>query len=251
MKEVDELFRLPPDRFTDARDELARRLTQAGDKSSAADVKKLRKPTLTAWTLNQLSRRSRKDLAALIQAGDELRAAQRKAASGLKESGFQAAVEQRRRAIQKLTAKATAILSEAGKAGQSAEAEIGRTLEAASVDREAGEQLLQGRLSKPIATVPGFDSVTGFEVIAGGVQEAMAERAARKATETAARNAERHARKAETDAQRARLRADTLVAEARVLTERARSAEREAEKLETAAAEAEKRHLEAQRKLDR
>jgi hypothetical protein len=240
-----------PDEFVSARDELARRLARDGDKGAAAEVRKLRKPTRIAWALNELSRRSRKDLTSLIEAGNELRSAQRKAASGMKDSGFQKAVERRRRAIQALTTSAIAILSEAGRPGPSAEAEIGRTLEAASVDREAGEQLLQGHLSKPIDTVPGFDSVTGFEVIAGGAPDLVAERAEKKASETAARNAERQAQRAETEAQRARLRADTLAEEARELTKRARAAEKEAEKLASAAAAARKRHAEALRELDR
>ena len=248
--DIDDLFRLTPDRFTAARDELAGRLAKTGEKDAAAAVKKLRKPTLIAWALNELSRRSREDLTSLIEAGDELRSAQRKAASGMKESGFQRAVEARRRAIHALTAAAVEILSEAGKPSQSAEAEIGRTLEAASVDREAGEQLLQARLSKPIATVPGFDSVTGFEVIAGGEPDVVAEIAEKKANETAVRNAERQAQRAETDAQRARLRADTLAEEARELTIRARAAEKEAEKLESAATGARKRHDELRRRLD-
>ena len=47
--EVDRLYELPLEEFTAARNELAKRL---GDTS----VKELKKPTVTAWTVNQLAR---------------------------------------------------------------------------------------------------------------------------------------------------------------------------------------------------
>lgn len=238
MSEIDELFALPPERFTSARDELARRLAKEGEKEAAAEIKRLRKPTLVAWALNQLPRRFAGDLNALVEAGEALRTAQRKAASGVKDSGFQEATERRRSAIRDLTAKGVRVLSEAGKPSQAAEAEISRTLEAASVDVEAGQQLQEGRLSRAIATVPGFDSVGGFEVIVGGQGPGLAERAERTATQAGMRNAERRAGKAEADARRARMRADTLNEEAAELTRRAEVAAREAEELERAAVSA-------------
>lgn len=237
-KEIDELFALSPDRFTSARDELVRRLTENGEKEASTSVKRLRKPTLVAWALNQLPRRFGKDLKSLVEAGEALRTAQRKAASGVRDSGFQQATERRRSAVRNLTAKAVRVLSEAGKPSQSAEAEIGRTLEAASVDSEAGQLLLEGRLSKPIATVPGFDSVGGFEVITGGGPPEVADGAERTAARAAVRNAERQARKADADAQRARMRADTLKEEAAELTRRAETADSEAQELEREAAKA-------------
>lgn len=235
--EIDQLYALSPDGFTSARDELVRRLAANGEKEGAAEIKRLRKPTLVAWALNQLTRRQAKELQALVEAGEALRTAQRRAASGVKDSGFQEATERRRTAVMKLTGKATALLTEAGKPSQTAESEIGRSLEAASVDPEAGAQLLKGRLSKPISTVPGFDSVGGFEVITGSEpdDDAGAERSAGRA---AVRNAERQARKAESDAQRARMRADTLEEEAAELRRRADEASEEAGELEAAAAEA-------------
>ncbi|MGH2692256.1 MAG: hypothetical protein ACRDHM_07100, partial [Actinomycetota bacterium] len=181
-EEIGELFALPPDRFTSARDELARRMAKDGEKETAAAVKGLRKPTLVAWALNQLPRRFANDLNALVEAGEALRTAQRKAASGVRDSGFQEAAERRRKVVGDLTAKGLRVLSEAGKPSQAAEAEIGRTLEAASVDVEAAQQLLEGRLSKAISTVPGFDSVGGFEVIVGGEGAGLAEGAERTAT---------------------------------------------------------------------
>ena len=240
--EIDALFAVAPEGFTADRDRLAKTLAAAGDKDGAAEVKRLRKPTLVAWSLNQLSRRHPKDLKALVESGQALRTAQRRAASGAKESGFQEATEKRRSAVKGLTAKGLEILSEAGKPSQAAESEIGRTLEAASVDPEAGDQLLRGRLSKPISTVPGFDSVGGFEVISGSAGESDDTNAAqRSASRAAIRNAERQAHKADADAQRARMRADTLEQEAQQLRRRADAAAEEAVQLEGLADEARKK----------
>ena len=239
-EDIHDLYGLPPEAFTSARDELAKRLAADGDREASAGVKRLRKPSLVGWALNQLSRRHLTELQALMGAGEALRRAQRRAASGAKDSGFQEATERRRAAIMKLTARATALLAEVGKPTQSAEGDIGRTLEAASVDPEAGAQLLAGRLTKPISTVPGFDSVGAFEVIAGvGAEEA--EGAEHSADRAALRNAERRARKAESDALRARMRAETLEEEAAQLRRRAEEALGEARRLEAEAAEARER----------
>lgn len=234
MEEIDDLFALPPDRFISARDELAHRLAKEDDEEGAAEVKKLRKPTLVAWALNQLQRRHGKDLSRLLDAGEALRTAQRRAASGAADSGFQDATEGRRRAVRDLAVKATRILEEAGKPGPAAEAEIGRTLEAASIDPEAGQQLVQGRLSRPISTVPGFDSVGGFEVISGsgGGTDMEGLDTGSSASRAALRNAQRQMEKAESEAHRARMRAETLKQEAEEMTRRADVALEEAHHLE-------------------
>jgi hypothetical protein len=242
-KDINELFSLPPEGFTAARDDLAKRMAAGGDKEGAKEVKGLRKPTLIAWALNQLARRHREDLESLIAAGDELRTAQRKAVSGVK-GDFRAAMERRRKLVQALTHRAVEILLEAGRGSQSAEDEIGRTLEAASSDLGAAETLLRGRLSKPITSGTGFEWVAGLELVEGSTGAAKAER---KAKETALRNAERQAEKAEADARRARIRADNLAQQAEDVSRRAKEAEREAEELERAAVEA-KKHVDKVRK---
>lgn len=233
-QEIDELFRSPAARFTAARDELARRLAAGGDKEGAKEVKGLRKPTLIAWALNQLSRRHREDLESMIEAGSDLRAAQRKAVSGVK-GEFREAMERRRKLVQMLTHRAVEILLEAGRGPQNAEDEIGRTLEAASSDPDAAEALLQGHLTKPITSATGFESVAGLELVEGEAETVVAER---KAQETALKNAERQAEKAEADARRARIRADNLAQQAEDVSRRAEEAEREATDLERAAVEA-------------
>ena len=51
-----ELFGLAPEGFIEARDALARQLAEDGEPELAAAIKKLRKPTVVAWSVNAASR---------------------------------------------------------------------------------------------------------------------------------------------------------------------------------------------------
>jgi hypothetical protein len=53
---VDPLYAGPPEEFVAARDALAKRLRADGDRATAAEVAKLRRPTATAAALNQVAR---------------------------------------------------------------------------------------------------------------------------------------------------------------------------------------------------
>jgi hypothetical protein len=238
---IDELFELPPDRFTAARDRLAKQLREDGHMEPASTVKALRKPTLIAWALNQLSRRERPGLEALIASGDELRAAQRRALSGVEGASIRAAMEQRRKLVRQLTRRAVQILGEVGRGPQSADEEIARSLEAASTEPEEAEGLLQGRLTKPISGSSGFEAFSGLSLVAEAPGSEVVEGAERKARETELKNAERHAAKAEVDARRARVRADTLARDLEEIGRRSDEASREAERLEGDADEARRR----------
>jgi hypothetical protein len=237
-KAIEELFGLPPERFTSARDAIAKELRDAGDPAKAKTVKALRKPTVIAWALNQLVRHHRKDVEALIASGDQLRTAQRKVLSGVEGPEFRAAMEGRRKLILALTRRAMDILADAGRGSQSAREEIARSLEAVSTDPDAGAALLEGRLAKPPEGVSGFESFSGLSL----VEDAPASDAAeRKARETELKNAERNAERAEVEARRSRVRADTLAGDLEELSRRAEEAAREADRLEEEASEARRR----------
>jgi len=66
--EIDRLYQLPPDEFTPARNALAR---TAG--TDAADVRRLSKPPIAAWAVNQVFWKRRDVYDALIDASIELR----------------------------------------------------------------------------------------------------------------------------------------------------------------------------------
>ena len=145
----DQLYALAAEEFTAARDALAKRLKAAGDKETAAAVKQLARPTVAAWALNQLPRRHPEAVTALLDAGAELRRAQRRAMSGITDAGMASASAVRREAVMDAARLAAAILTEAGKSPQTVEREISDALEAATTDPQIGEELEEGRFSRP------------------------------------------------------------------------------------------------------
>src|SRR5437762_8796386 len=79
---ADDLYGLPLEEFTAARDAGARELRRAGDREAAGELAKLPKPTPAAWAANQLARTQPELIRALLEAGDELREAQAEAVGG-------------------------------------------------------------------------------------------------------------------------------------------------------------------------
>ena len=73
---VDDLFTLPLDEFTAARNALAGRLKKAGKTAEAEQVKGLGKPPVSAWAVNQLYWRHRKPFDALMASAEQFRKAQ-------------------------------------------------------------------------------------------------------------------------------------------------------------------------------
>jgi len=145
---ADELYALTPAEFTAARDERAREARQAGQRDEAAAIKKLARPTTSAWLVNRLSREVPDQLARLVEVAEALEVAQRTLAGDrLRElSG------QRRHVISDLLPQAADI---ANRAGQPASAvvmgEVRATLEAALADSAARAAVQSGRLTKPLA----------------------------------------------------------------------------------------------------
>ena len=80
--ELEQLFGLPLDQFTAARNELASRLKSAGQTDAAERVRELRKPSVPAWAVNQLARREPEAVGRLVESGERLRKAQAAALAG-------------------------------------------------------------------------------------------------------------------------------------------------------------------------
>ncbi|HEX2047704.1 MAG TPA: hypothetical protein VHF27_08070 [Acidimicrobiales bacterium] len=150
---TEELYALDPGDFVTARNELVKRLKKAGDKQLAAEVGKLRRPTPAAWAVNQLARRHRGELEDLVRRGKELRAAQDRALAGAEAGDLRQAGRARRDAVARLVELAEGILGERGAAYSG---EVAATLEAASLDAEAGAAVLGGRLSSELQPPSGF-----------------------------------------------------------------------------------------------
>jgi hypothetical protein len=267
---ANELYGLPPGEFTRARDQRAKELRGSGEREAANAVKALRRPTVAAWALNQLSRRRKKDLDVLLSAGEDLRAAQEELLAGGDRSAFQDAAARERDLVAKLAADATTLASEAGERGGGLQEKVAETLHAAALDEETAEELRAGRLVKEREAIGGFGPMAGAPVPAAPTKApkkrpakrrparadssaAAAEDAQRRQRVTAARTDERHARReldaAERAVKHAEERAEAAEAHAREAAERARTtAERlkEAKRAQTAARKA---HARAERAL--
>jgi len=130
---ADNLYGLPPEEFTAARDDAAKRADDAALKKA---IKSLRKPTASAHAVNVLARAEPGALDELLELGAQLRTAM---------SGGQGDVrrltEQRRELIGSLVG---------GGLPTTVQADVTATLEAATADPDLGAAVRSGRLVKPL-----------------------------------------------------------------------------------------------------
>jgi hypothetical protein len=146
----DDLYGLPVEEFTKARDELAKELRNTGRKEAADEVKSLRKPSVSAWAVNQAVRRRPQEAKALVKAGDELRKAQRGVVSGRDPAQLREATTAHRRLVEELTEEARAALDERGAAAAATVTRVAQTLRAASIDKETSKALTAGTLAEDV-----------------------------------------------------------------------------------------------------
>jgi hypothetical protein len=156
-REVDRLYGLDLDRFVDERTSLARALRSEGRRAEATRAQELRKPTLPAWTVNQLARRKRKDVDLLLDAAHRLATAQADVLQGGDPGQFAEARERERAALRRLEEGAREILGE--RAAEATLRRVSETLRAAAVSEQARELLARGRLTAELEP-------TGFEAFA-------------------------------------------------------------------------------------
>jgi hypothetical protein len=145
-KRAADLYGLPLDEFTSARNELARELKRAGKKEAADEIGALRKPTRSTWAVNQVARRRPQETRALVKAGDELRKAQRAVVGGRGPEVLAEAQRTHRRALEELTETVREVLGEHGPATAVLTQAV-QTLRAASIDKEASKDLVRGTLA--------------------------------------------------------------------------------------------------------
>ncbi|MBO0876782.1 MAG: hypothetical protein J2P19_25690, partial [Pseudonocardia sp.] len=138
------LYALPRDEFTRARDDLAKRARADGDRDLAAAIGRLRRPTVSAWLINQLARQRPERLEELAELGEALRDAHaRLDGTRLRRLSV------RRRELVATLARLTRELAE--QAGASVSETVGRELEdmlaTALTSRGASRVLASGLLS--------------------------------------------------------------------------------------------------------
>jgi len=145
---VDELYGLPPGDFTAVRDERARQVRAAGQREQAAAIKKLARPTASAWLVNQLARAAPPQLIRLYDLGTQMQEAQRALAGDrLRELSVE-----RRQVINDLVAAAGELAAEHDQSASDAVlSEVRATLEAALADEDARAAVRSGRLTKALA----------------------------------------------------------------------------------------------------
>jgi hypothetical protein len=145
---ADELYGLVPGQFTTARDARSREAREAGHRETAAEIKKLTRPTAGAWLVNQLVRGAAARMDRLFEIGQALQDAQRELNGEL----MRELSAQRRQVITELVPEAARL---AAAAGQPASAgvldEVRVTLEAAVADPAAGAAVRSGRLTRALA----------------------------------------------------------------------------------------------------
>src|SRR5881398_1099579 len=166
--DIDELFKAPLTEFIAARKALAARLKKNGFASEANGVKALTKPSISAWTVNQLYWKHREEFDELIATGQRFRKAQ----TSSKMLNMREALDARREALAHLSDLAGAILHDAGNnPSLDTLRRISTTLEALSAYASQADGPTAGRLTRDIDP-PGFDSFASFIPSAGTTTQA-------------------------------------------------------------------------------
>ncbi len=164
-REIAELYGLPHEGWTAARNALAKRLSGEGRKADAATVLALRKPSLSVSAVNQLFRSEGERMEELLAAGKRARAAQGQAVAGRGADAFREALGGARRQIEDLRRRALSLLEEGGKGTGGAIAErIGRNLEALAFSPAAAASGERGYLDADLDP-PGFEVLSGLRLV--------------------------------------------------------------------------------------
>jgi hypothetical protein len=228
---IERLYGLASEEFVAARDELARQLRKDGQGAAARRVAGLRRPTVAAWAVNQAARRRPELVTELVESGERLRLAQRRALSGLRGGTLRTAGAERREAVERLLAVAAGALEESGRSPEAHRDAIAATLQAASVDAAAAAAVRAGTLHRELAAPSGFGEVVGLQLVQppapGPAPPATPAKPARRRPKLdPARRRELDLARRERDQRRREARAATTAAsKAREAAERAAEAE--------------------------
>jgi hypothetical protein len=149
---IDQLYQLPLEEFTAARNALAK---ETGDSA----VKKLEKPNLAAWTVNQLYWRERKTYDDVIKAAERMRAVYKQMLAG-KNADVRGAEEIHQDALREAKQAAKRILEDGGH--PNADAVMMPVAE--TLDALPGAEP-PGRLTKPLRRM-GFNVLEGVPISA-------------------------------------------------------------------------------------
>ena len=171
--EIDALFKLPLGEFTPARNVLAAQFKKAGQQAQADAAKALPKPSVAAWTVNQLYWRHRGPYDRLIEAGDRFRQVQ--SAQTRNPARVREHLEARREAQAVLVRIAADVLRDGGYSdARDMLRRVTSTLEALSTYGSLPDAPRAGRLTAELEP-PGFDMVAVLLPLSGETHREAAE----------------------------------------------------------------------------
>ena len=201
MTDEAELYSVPPGEFVAERNALAKRLREEGKAKDAARVKKLPKPSVSAWAVNRARLEDPEAARALIESGEALAHAQGEGGQVLR-----SAMSAHLKAIEALMTDVEAALAASGHDNPAMADRARETLRALATDERLREEFEAGRVARDREPV-GFGSAPPPKAAPKPKpdpkrkrEEAAARKRAEKAEATAARAVERaraKARKAE------------------------------------------------------
>ena len=226
----EDLYALPLEEFTAARDGFVKALREQGDEELAGAVKAMRKPSLPAWAVNQLARGEGEDVRRLFQLRDDIAAADDAA-------GLRSLTSERRRIMAGLLARAEELLAAAGHSATATTTDaIAKTLQAGGSDDER-RRIEEGTLERPL-TPTGVEGLDGFAALGAVSDDVSPEPAPNAAARAAAEQLAGAAQAAEAEANELTSAAEAAAREAEELARRAERARRRAESARKKADEA-------------
>jgi len=158
---IDDLYALTPEEFVPQRSELAKAAKAAGDKSAAAVIIGLRRPTVGAWLVNTLVRHHGEQVEALFDLAASLRAAQ----DELDGDQLRQLTTQRGQLVAAMARQARGLAHELGRTVSSGVVEeVEQTLRAALADPAAADEVRAGRL----VTGLSYSGLGGFGGLGAG-----------------------------------------------------------------------------------
>lgn len=249
---VDELYGLPPEEFTAARNTAAKQAKSDGDAELSDKVKALAKPTVAAWMANQLARERADELESLSLLGEQMR----EATASMDGARLRELTPRRHSEVDALVKDATKLSGR--KVSADVTQKLRETLDAALIDPAAAQAVRSGQLTSALRHV-GFGVVDEsgepsnvFQLAPRrSLRTAGQKRAAKKAEPTRdekrIKEAEKAAAEAEAVLDAAEARVDDVKSNLAELTERITQAQDDMERL-TAELEEAKQTLEQSRK---
>jgi len=161
-----ELYALPLDQFTRARDALAKELAAQGRTQEAQTIRKLKRPVVAAWIVNRLAQQQPEHLDKFLAAAHALEMAHRRAMSGLASEQLKDANRAFQQALDALMKDVNASLTELGRdATGDLIRQVEETLRAAALGTaEERAILVRGTLTQPLRS-SGFGSLSPLMLV--------------------------------------------------------------------------------------